>query len=445
MPDPSDRPLFLTPCDPAPAGFRQVMLAKRHLLAGPVAVLVNDLAQWQACSAGFGDRLIGLVLTPTAAAQPHCERLAPLAWHLAIPADWLPAAPSIFGGWLQSIAEADAQGQQVFALEHRMERVGREFELTRHDYNELTGRLQHQVQQLLATQGELGRLNETLEARVAERTADLGRANEGLYQALAELKATQNELLKSAELAHLGALVAGIAHELNTPIGNALTVATALSHETAQLRAEREAGGIRRSSLDRLLARVDEIALVLEKNLVRAADIIHHTKPLAVDRLSEQRRRFRVAEVIDDTLAALSPQLRRAPVTLAVQVDGTVEMDSFPGALGTVLSNLVTNALTHAFEGRDQGRMQLQARPCDDGQLEMVFSDDGAGMAPAVLGRVFEPFFTTQLGRGGSGLGLYITYNQVRRMLGGNISVTSTVGRGTSFRLLLPRIAPQPA
>jgi signal transduction histidine kinase len=444
MTDAGSRPLFLTPTDPAPAGWHHVVLAKRHLLAGPVAVLVDDLAQWWAVSAGFGERLNGLVLTPSTG-EPHCERLSPLAWHLTVPPERVAAAPLLFGGWLEAIGDADAKAQALFALEHRMERVGREFELTRHDYNELTGRLQQQVQQLLAKEAELGRLNETLEARVVERTADLGRANEGLYEALAELKATQNELLKSAELAHLGALVAGIAHELNTPIGNALTVATALSHETAQLRHERDIGGIRRSSLDRLLDRVDEIALVLEKNLVRAADIIHHTKPLAVDRLSEQRRRFKVGEVIDDTLAALSPQLKRAPVTLALEVDGAVEMDSFPGAFSTVLSNLVTNALTHAFTDRTQGRMQLRARPCDDGQLELVFSDDGAGMTPAVLGRIFEPFFTTQLGRGGSGLGLYIAYNQVRRMLGGHISVTSTVGRGTSFRLLLPTVAPQAA
>lgn len=284
------------------------------------------------------------------------------------------------------------------------------------------------------TEARLRELNETLEHRVVERTRELSDALEGLRQA-------QAGLVQAEKLASLGALVAGVAHELNTPIGNAVMVASTLADHQRGFEVA-IAGGLRRTALEAYLATAREAVQVLERNLRRAAELVGSFKQLAVDRSSDQRRRFELAEVVQEVLLALSPTLRRSAVRLEADVPGGLPLDSYPGPLSQVLVNLINNALLHAFEPDSAGQVWLLAEPQGPDRLRLRVRDNGRGIPEAALGRIFDPFFTTRLGQGGSGLGLHIVYNLVTGVLGGRIEVLSQVGQGTEFVIDLPACAP---
>lgn len=276
-------------------------------------------------------------------------------------------------------------------------------------------------------------LNATLEKRVEERTAELS-------STLENLKRAQEELLQREKLASLGALVAGVAHELNTPIGNALMVATSFEPACKKLDTALQ-GGLTRSALQGFLDEIREGSLIIERNLARSAELIGSFKQLAVDQTSYQRRPFELKELAHEVLTTLRPTLRKMPLVLRDELCENVRLDSYPGPLGQVLINLVNNALTHAFAGRQEGAIWLRGH-IEEGMVHVSVSDDGIGMMPEQLKKIFDPFYTTQLGKGGSGLGLHIVYTLVNGLLGGRIEVRSTPGSGTCFTLILPRVAP---
>ena len=288
----------------------------------------------------------------------------------------------------------------------------------------------------------LQRVNDALESRVAERTRDLAASNTELSATIAQLQHAQGELVRRERLASLGSLVAGIAHELNTPLGSVLLVATTLGDGIEALREQVERGELRRSSLTDFLAQQSEAQSLIVRNARRAAELIGRFKQVAVDQTSEQRRRFDLAQVVAEVLDTLQPRLRKQPLRLSVDVPEGVAMDSYPGPLGQVLTNLVMNAMIHGLGERD-GEIRVDAILLDDARVELRISDDGAGIRPEHLERIFDPFFTTKLGDGGSGLGLHIVYSLVERGLGGHITVESTLHRGSRFRVTLPRVAPR--
>lgn len=299
------------------------------------------------------------------------------------------------------------------------------------------------VTEVRRAQREIQDLNARLEQRVALRTADLQTANQELSQALTELQLTQKQLVQSEKLAALGALVAGIAHELNTPIGNGLTVASTLEDRVCELAAATQQG-LRRSTLTQFLADAQQSSAILLRNLARASDLIASFKQVAVDQTSSQRREFVLDELVSEILMTLSPSLRKSGCSVLRQVDLQLRMDSYPGPLGQVLSNLINNALLHGFSDRTPpGTLSLEAQALAGEQLRLSVRDDGQGIRPDDLDHVFEPFFTTRLGTGGSGLGLHISHNIVTHLLGGQIELSSTPGAGTCFTLTLPLRAPQ--
>lgn len=433
--------MLLTTIEPPPPGFEPVaVLTKQHLLSGPVAVLVDDADSLAGVLPDYAQRMMGVVLTVSG--EFRLERGTGLVWHAGLPASWLATAAPLLQGWLEAIGSADDARQAQLAAELRVERVGRELDVTRSDYNKLTTRLQAQVRDLLATKEELSSLNEHLEERVAQRTDELARANERLSAALEELKLAQDEVMRTTELAGLGALVAGVAHELNTPIGNALTVATSLSGGAQILKTQHGNGQLKRSMLEQHVDTTMEMTGILERNLLRAADIIDKFKQITSDQIREQRRRFLLNEVVDDALTQMQSFLQDRPYHIHAEIEPAIEMHSYPGAILRILSHLVSNAITHGFEGRNQGSMQLRAARLASGDIELVFSDDGNGIAAEDIPRIFNPFFTTKLGHGSSGLGLYIVYNDTQKLLGGKLTVTSTAGQGTSFRLQVPVDSP---
>lgn len=281
---------------------------------------------------------------------------------------------------------------------------------------------------------QINELNANLELRVHERTQELSTTLKNLQRA-------QEELLQNEKLASLGSLVAGVAHELNTPIGNAVMVASSLVLANKNIRTQIQAG-LTRSQLESYLTESDEGSHIIERNLERAAELIRSFKQLAVDQTSYQRREFMLHDLVQEICITLHPTLRKTPHKLINNIQVGLLFDSFPGPLSQVLINLINNALIHAFDSIPEGEIYLEAQRTNENWLCISVRDNGIGISPANLKKIFDPFFTTKLGHGGSGLGLHIVYNLVTGLLGGRVEATSTEGHGCAFILHLPLIAP---
>src|SRR5215207_637684 len=312
----------------------------------------------------------------------------------------------------------------------------------------VTGEDQRRVKGLEARDeiGEMARAVEVFrENAIAKRRAEdaLRAAKERAETALANLRETQESLIESEKLAALGGLVAGVAHEVNNPVGISLTVASSLAQRCERFEAEIEAGQIRRSRLAEFVAGTRDAAGQLVANLHRAGDLIQSFKQVAVDRSHAERRTFGLREATEQIVASLRPGLKNARVQLIVDVPEGVTMDSYPGPFGQVLTNLVLNAVTHGFSDGATGTITLTARMSGPDQVEILFRDDGRGMTEEVQRQAYDPFFTTRRGHGGTGLGLHIVYNLVTRRLGGRIVLSSAPGAGTTFRIALPLVAPR--
>lgn len=274
----------------------------------------------------------------------------------------------------------------------------------------------------------------------AEQQANAAR--EQAERALSELQDAQESLVQAEKMASLGSLVAGITHEINTPVGSSLTVASALEDRTKAFRGELESGALRKSSLMSFLESIDEAVTILLSSLRAAAEQISNFKQVAVDQASSQRREFNLASAMDEVIYTLRPRIKHTPHRLEVEIPDDVVMDSYPGPLGQVITNLFTNALIHGFDGVEQGVVRISAEKVDESGVVIRVQDNGVGIPEANLHRVFDPFFTTRMGKGGSGLGLNLVYTLVTGILGGEVSLTSAPGEGACFALKLPLQAP---
>jgi len=257
-----------------------------------------------------------------------------------------------------------------------------------------------------------------------------------------QLQEAQSQLVSQQKLAALGALMAGVAHELNTPIGNSLLIASTLEQKTTELEEVINGRGLRKSELLAFIDDARKASTLVMRGLHSAADLVSSFKQVAVDRTTEQRRIFNLHQVTHEVVATVMNRIRKEGHKIELEVPELIMLDSYPGPFGQVITNLINNALLHAFDGREGGQLRLVAATPVEGRVLISFSDDGSGIAPENLTRIFDPFFTTKLGQGGSGLGLSISYNIVTSLLGGQIAVDSG-GAGTTFALDLPLSAPQ--
>lgn len=281
---------------------------------------------------------------------------------------------------------------------------------------------------------EVQDLNDNLEERVAQRTVEL-------EQVLAHLQQSREDLAHSEAKATLGTLIASVSHELGTPLGNAAIVVSTLQEEAFALQRNLQSGQLKRSELDRFAAQNLEGIALLKRNLERAVELLGHFRQVAADQASEQRRSFDLERVVKEILHTLSPGLKRHPHRVEVDIPSAITMDSQPGPLGQIVINLVNNAYLHAFEGRTDGVLRIAAQ--EDGDwVRLSFADNGVGMAPGHLAQLFQHFFSTKIGRGGTGLGMAIVHNLVTKTLGGTIAVVSNLGQGTRFDVRLPRSLP---
>jgi signal transduction histidine kinase len=309
------------------------------------------------------------------------------------------------------------------------------------------GRYDHEIRGTRATDevGEMARAVRVFrDNAIAKKAAEdeLRASKEQAEQALLELREAQQSLVDAERLAALGGLVAGVAHEVNNPIGISLTVASSLESRCKVFVDElRSDAPLRRSRLDEFISRNRDAARQLVANLQRAAELIQSFKQVAVDRSHAERREFDLHEATEQIVASLRPALRKSRITVSIDIPSGIVLDSYPGSYGQVLTNLFLNAVHHAFPGEREGTIAIRAKLTDHEHVEVSVADDGVGMAPDVLRQAFDPFFTTRRSAGGTGLGLHIVYNLVTQQLGGRLVLDSKVGQGTTFRMTLPRLA----
>ncbi|HYY85131.1 MAG TPA: ATP-binding protein [Beijerinckiaceae bacterium] len=293
--------------------------------------------------------------------------------------------------------------------------------------------------------GSMARAANYFVTEIGRRERALRDAKDEVDRTLAELKRTQADLIQAEKLASLGQLVGGVAHEINTPVGIALTTSTTLDREFRRLEEVARTGKVSRSELTRIAGRLTEGGRLLFANLTRAVDLIYSFKQVAADQASGERRRFRVKEWAHELVTSLGPMLRKSGHEVVIDCPDELTIDTYPGALAQVLTNLIANAVSHAYQPGVAGRLSVRFARRDDGTIRIVFADDGRGIPADLIGRVFDPFFTTGRDRGSTGLGLHIVYNLVTKTLQGRVDVESEPGAGTRFTIELPVTVAEPA
>lgn len=290
--------------------------------------------------------------------------------------------------------------------------------------------------------GDMARAAHFFVTELGHREHALRAAKDKADTALEQLKQTQTELIQSEKLASLGQLVAGVAHEINTPVGIALTTATALADEADTFSRDAASGQIARSRFETFVRRMREGSQLVFANLTRAADLVHSFKQVSADQVSAERRSFEMAQWVRELLTSLRPALRRTEHEVTVDCPPGLMVDTYPGALAQVLTNLMMNAMTHAYPPGHAGKLSIVIGEAPPDHVRLVFEDDGKGIPEELLSRVFDPFFTTARNRGNTGLGLHIAFNLVNNLLHGRLEVASTPGRGTRFAVTIPARAP---
>ncbi len=298
---------------------------------------------------------------------------------------------------------------------------------------------------LRAVRRELAQRNAALQDVIETRRKTelaLKGANKQLATTIATLEKAQTQLVLSAKLAGLGALVSGIAHELNTPIGTAMLTASTLQEDLHKIQALSPSVANNPTQTDDLVQRlqnVDEGMAILGRSLNRAGELIRKFRLVAVDQMSNQSQNFELDQLVRESVLTFQAQTPQKPRPVEVCVGPSITVNGYPNALEQVLTQLLSNAFNHAFDAKGVGTVRIVGAALDDDWVKLTVSDDGKGIAPDRIGKIFDPFYTTRLGQGGSGFGLYAVYNQINYLMGGRIHVDSTPGQGTRITMKLPR------
>jgi len=271
--------------------------------------------------------------------------------------------------------------------------------------------------------------------------ACLAEKNQTLTEMIQRLQETQQQLIEAEKLAALGSMMAGIAHEINTPLGISVTAASTLNDDTGTLLQAYRSGRFTRLALEEYFQTAEQSSRLILNNLQRASYLVNSFKQISADQLQAERRAFNFATYLNEILQSLEPTLKQRKHQIVVEGSSQLSLVSYPGALSQIITNLIINSVTHAYPNQRSGILTL--RWSLQGNLfTLQYSDNGCGIAAHYLHRIFEPFFTTARGRGGTGLGLHIVYSLVTQQLGGQISCESQLGTGTTFTIKLPIIAP---
>lgn len=313
-----------------------------------------------------------------------------------------------------------------------------EFNELGNSLNIMLERVQHQIARQQRAEREASQLNSELEQQVMQRTKALRESNQELLSTLEQLHQYQGQLVESEKMASLGDMVAGIAHEVNTPIGLSVTASTLLQDKLTVMQDKFEQNAISTNQFSRFLGDCEESLAIIYRNLNRAADLVTSFKQVAVDQSSEVDREISLSSFMHDVLTSVKPR-RLDPEQFAINVQGAEDLQvvTKPGPLNQVFINLIINSMVHGFDGRDQGNIDISFS-LQDSELEITYRDDGNGVPFDIRKKIFDPFVTTKRGAGGSGLGLHLVYNLVTQVLGGQIHFFSEEQHGVEFNLRFP-------
>ncbi|MGM0429920.1 MAG: ATP-binding protein [Pseudomonadota bacterium] len=314
-----------------------------------------------------------------------------------------------------------------------------EFDMMAHAFNTMLDRVQQHISRQRRAEEEASQLNTELERQVTQRTQALKESNSELLKTLEQLHQYQGQLVESEKMASLGDMVAGIAHEVNTPIGLSVTASTLLQDKLTVMREKFDEKRISTSEFERFLSDCDENLQIIYRNLGRAADLVTSFKQVAVDQSSEVDRDIHIPSFMNDVLISVKPRRldpEKFPIRISYPENLTVRAKA--GPLNQVLINLIVNSMIHAFDGYDHGQIDITFSMQNDNELEMVYSDNGKGVPSDIRRKIFDPFVTTKRGSGGSGLGLHLVYNLVTQVLGGNIHFFSEEKNGVEFIVRFP-------
>ena len=331
--------------------------------------------------------------------------------------------------------------------DRRVMETGKELGFYEEEYIDSSGAMRQWLVNKLPLRGADGEIENivTVALDIGERKRveqEMRKAKDAAEATLRNLKETQNSLIEAEKLAALGRLVAGVAHEVNNPVGISLTVASSLERKVAMFSDEVARGNLRRSSLNDFIESGRSASSQLVSNLNRAAELIQSFKQVAADRSYSDQRSFDIADLTDQVVMSLRPGVRKKNLTLTVDCKPNLIMDSYPGPYGQVLTNLFLNSVAHAFPAGEGGEVQIKVKEAGEDHVEVLFSDNGCGMSADIRRRAFDPFFTTRRNEGGTGLGLHIVYSIVTSRLGGRIHLHSAPNEGTRVQMILPRVAP---
>ncbi len=305
--------------------------------------------------------------------------------------------------------------------------------------NAMLDRIEQQISKLQLAETEIRQLNQSLEQKINERTQALKTSNQDLLNTLETLHQYQNQIVETEKMASLGQMVAGVAHEVNTPIGLGVTASTLMQDRLADIQTAFDEKKLTSNQLQRFLSESNENLGIIYRNLERAASLIRSFKQVAVDQSNENRRQFSVSQLVNEVLLSLRPNLKKTQHEVIVECDEKLEIDSKPGPLNQILINLIMNSLIHAFEHIEKGQIKIQVR-VDQNRCFVHYEDNGAGVPEHIKKRIFDPFVTTKRGEGGSGLGMHLVYNLVTQALNGKIYLESSLGDGVRIDFDFPVI-----
>jgi signal transduction histidine kinase len=305
-------------------------------------------------------------------------------------------------------------------------------------FNNMLQRTQEHMERQTEAEAEQVKLNLSLEEKVQRRTMALKEANSELIQTLEKLHQFQRQMVQNEKMASLGDMVAGVAHEVNTPIGLGVTASTMMLDRLSDMRKAFEDKTLKASSLSKFIAEGEENLNIIYRNLNRAAELISSFKQVAVDQSSENNRVFSFAKLMDEILMSMRPKLKKVKHQINVNCADNLVIESKAGPINQIMINLITNSIIHGFEDVDRGQIDINIESIDDAKVCIEFKDNGKGIPEHLRKRIFDPFVTTKRGQGGSGLGMHLVYNLVTQALNGSISIVSEDGQGVQFRIIFP-------
>lgn len=315
----------------------------------------------------------------------------------------------------------------------------KEYNMLSRAFNTMLDRIEQQISKLQQAEQENRGLTLSLEQKIEQRTDALKTSNQELLNTLATLHQYQNQIVETEKMASLGQMVAGVAHEVNTPIGLGVTASTLLQDRLADIQKAFDEKKLTSSQLAKFLSESKENLGIIYRNMERAASLISSFKRVAVDQSNENRRQFNMLQLINEVLLSLRPNLKKTQHQISVNCEPELELDSKPGPINQILINLIMNSLIHAFEHIEQGEIQITVS-VENNNCKLLYADNGAGVPESIKKRIFDPFVTTKRGEGGSGLGLHLVYNLVTQALNGKIQLQSTLGQGIQIQIDFPVI-----